>query len=239
MAKRGRKPNNKRKGYFYEEEEAAIIAYLTSDDPIFREKIFMEKIYEVLSKMVESIIRRYKLYMPDEDYIDTFSDTLSFLLTKLDKFVPGKYKAYSYYGTICKNYLIGRLQAFSKAQMRNPLYSAVPGGFNSIKYSTQEGENNYNLAADVIEKLTKRLYKMIDEKDEIPLKESEVKLASALINLFENWDFILTTDGSPKLNKSAILFFLKDVTGLDAKGIRDNIKKFKKEFIIIKSILID
>ena len=80
---------------------------------------------------------------------------------------------------------------------------------------------------------------MIDEKDEIPLKENEVKLGNALITLFENWDYILSTDGSPKLNKSAILLFLKDSTGLDAKGIRDNIKKFKKEFKIIKGGLLD
>ena len=56
----------------------------------------------------------------------------------------------------------------------------------------------------------------------------------SLINLFENWDFVLSTDGSPKLNKSAILFFLREKTGLDTHDIRKNMKKYKAEFVKIK-----
>ena len=57
--------------------------------------------------------------------------------------------------------------------------------------------------------------------------------------MFQDWDFILTTDGSYKLNESAVLLFLKDATGMDAKGIRDNMKKFKKAFLIAKSEAIE
>lgn len=238
MAKRGRKPSKQRKGYFYEEEEQAVIDYLNSDDYFYKEKIYMDKIYPAFIKMVESIIRRYKLYVPDETYDETFSDTLSFLMTKMDKFEAGKYKAYSYYGTICKNYLIGRLQNFAKIQERNPLYSAVSGGFNSLKYSDDNINRDSEIASETIKLLVEKMKIMIEQKDLIPLKDNEIKLGNALINLFENWDFILTTDGSHKLNKSAILLFLKDSTGLDAKGIRDNMKKFKKEFTIIKDALV-
>lgn len=239
MAKRGRKPKAERKGYFYETQEQAVIDYINTYDDTKREKIFNDILLPAFTKMVESIIRRYKLFVPDESYEDTFYDTISFLITKLDKFEPGKYKAYSYYGTICKNYLIGKIQNFNKSQERNPLYSNVSGGFNKIEFSTILDIFDVSIAADSIEKMIKKLKSMIDEKDEIPLKENEVKLGNALITLFENWDYILSTDGSPKLNKSAILLFLKDSTGLDAKGIRDNIKKFKKEFKIIKGGLLD
>ena len=89
-----------------------------------------------------------------------------------------------------------------------------------------------------LKKLTNKIKNMVENSDDFLLKESEIKLGNALINLFENWDYILTTDGSPKLNKSAILFFLKESTGLDAKGIRDNMKKFKIEFLLTKSDII-
>ena len=79
---------------------------------------------------------------------------------------------------------------------------------------------------------------MIDSPEEYCLKDSEIKLGKALINLMENWDFVLTTDKSSKLNKSVVLLFLRDQTGLDTKGIRDNLKKFKKEFLIIKNFVI-
>lgn len=237
----GRKKNetHKRKGYFYEEQEQAVLDYISETDPIKRDRIFADKLWGPITKMVESIIRRYKLFVPDESYEDTFYDTISFLITKLDKFEPGKYKAYSYYGTICKNYLIGKIQNFNKVQERNPLYTNVSGGFNKIEFSTAIDIFDTSIAVDSINKIINKLKSMIDEKDEIPLKESEVKLGNALITLFENWDYILSTDGSPKLNKSAILLFLKDSTGLDAKGIRDNIKKFKKEFKIIKGGLLE
>ena len=212
---------------------------MNETDPIARDILFAEKLWVPITKMVESIIRRYKLFVPEESYEDTFYDTISFLITKLDKFEPGKYKAYSYYGTICKNYLIGKIQNFNKIQERNPLYSNVSGGFNKLEFSTSLEIFDTNIAVDSIKKIVAKLKSMVEEKDEIPLKDSEVKLGNALITLFENWDYILSTDGSPKLNKSAILLFLKDSTGLDAKGIRDNIKKFKKEFKIIKGGLLN
>lgn len=228
-----------KKGYFYEEQEQAVIDFLNEKDEIAKNQIFSDKLWGPITTMVESIIRRYKLFVPDEPYEDTFFDTVSFLMTKIDKFEPGKYKAYSYYGTICKNYLIGKIQSFNKLQERNPLYSDVNGGFNKVEFSSILDIFEDNIASETINKLVSKMKEMIEHKDEIPLKESEVKLGEALITLFENWDYILTTDGSPKLNKSAILLFLKDKTGLDAKGIRDNIKKFKKEFRIIKGGILD
>jgi hypothetical protein len=82
-----------------------------------------------------------------------------------------------------------------------------------------------------------RLNNMINN-EAYQLKESETKLAKALINLFENWDYVMSTDGSNKLNRNAVLFFLREETGLDTKGIRDNMKKFRKEYLMIKDFVI-
>lgn len=95
--KRGRKPGKNRKGYFYEEEEEAFIKYITSTDQKERNKIFNEKLFPAFTKMIESIIRRYDLLTPSEEFTDTFYDTLSFLLTKVNNFdVTKGYKVYSY-----------------------------------------------------------------------------------------------------------------------------------------------
>ena len=110
MAKRGRKPKNERKGYFYEDEENAFVEYLTTDDVNRKNLLFNTILFPALTKMVESIIRRYNLYSPDETFQDTFDDTISFLLSKIEHFKPDSgYKAYSYCGTICKNYLICKI----------------------------------------------------------------------------------------------------------------------------------
>ena len=89
MGKRGRKPKAERKGYFYEEQEQAVIDYLNTYDDSIREKIFNETLKPAFTKMVESIIRRYNLYVPDEEFQETFDDTMSFLLTKIEHFNTG------------------------------------------------------------------------------------------------------------------------------------------------------
>lgn len=227
------------KNYFSQTEEDAVVEYLKCEDENERNKIFEEKLRYPFKKMIESIIRKYKLFIPDEDYKTTFDDTMSFLITKMDKFEPYKFKAYSYYGTICKNYLIGRIQGYSKTQERNPLLKTICGTeINSLKHST-EIMLDRGIAGETIDALVSRIKQMIEKTDEYALKETEVKLGNALVNLFENWDYVLTTDGSRKLNKSAILFYLKESTNMDAKGIRDNMKKFKKEFLIVKNFLLD
>lgn len=240
MAKRGRKPSeNKVKGYFLEEQEEAVVEYLSCESKEEKERIYNQKLRAPFDKMVESIIRRYKLYIPDESSGETFTDTISFLLTKMDKFKPNnKTKAFSYYGTICKNHLIGRIENYAKGQMKNLPYETMSAGFvDSIRYSDYN-DNNARIASESIVMLIERIDKMLNSPSEYKLKENEIKMGEALKNFLENWDFVLSTDGSSKLNKNAVLFFLRDATGFDTKGIRDNMKKFKNEFYQIKKYLI-
>lgn len=240
MAKRGRKPSpNSARGYFLDEQEQAVVDYLSCDSKEEKEKIYNQKLREPFNMMVESIIRRYKLYIPDEDSGDTFTDTISFLVTKMSKFKPGKHKkAYSYYGTICKNHLIGRLQDYSKDLQKNLPYETKSSDFiDSLRYSDYNN-GNAKIASEAIELLMKRIDYMLENPSEFKLKENEMKMGKALKNFLENWDYVLSTDGSSKLNKNAVLFFLRETTDFDTKGIRENMRKFKNEFYKIKKYLI-
>lgn len=202
--------------------------------------IYDTVLHPAFEKMIESIIRRYRLYIPDESFEDTFHDTLSFLITKADKYDPSKgTRAYSYYGNVCKNYLIGRIENYNKNLQRNPSYDLNEDEFtNNARYATKSDKSE-RIATNSVNQMVVRISTMIENPLEYGLKENEIKLGKALKNLFENWDYVLSTDGSNKLNKNAVLFFLKEQTGLDAKGIRDNMKKFKKEYLIVKDSLIN
>lgn len=242
MGKRGRKPSadKQRSGYFYEREEQAVLDYLHSNSIAEREEIFNTILRPAFDKMIESIIRRYKLFIPNESTADTFNDVYSHLLLKASKFDTGKYKkAYSYYGTICKNYLLGRIDKYNTALERNPSYDAMSEKLiNNINY-IEETDRGTEVAMDIFDGLISRLRQMTEEPECLSLKKDELKLGKALLNLFEHWDYVLSTDTSNKFNKSAILMFLKEQTGMDAKGIRDNMKKFKKEFLIIKNDILN
>ena len=91
MAKqRGRKRTNDL--YFGPEEEAAVIRFLGCNDEIERNAIYNEWLRAPFNKMIESIIRRYKLYRKGLEFRDIHADTLSFLITKAEKFKPEKNK---------------------------------------------------------------------------------------------------------------------------------------------------
>lgn len=234
MAKRGRKPKNERKGYFYEEQEEAVKKYLEADVSE-RNEIFNTTLKPAFTKMIESIIRRYKLYVPEEEFEETFNDTLSFLSSKMANFDPTKHhKAYSYYGTICKNYLIYKINQFKKKIERNEPYDDSYEKFqNNINYSEDEtGEKT--LAEELVEKTVRRIREMVYD-DSQNLTENEKKVGLALCELFENWEDILCSDGSNKLQKSSVLYFLREETLMTTKELRDNMKHFKEAYYLLKN----
>jgi len=68
----------KNKQYFGPEEEAAVVKYLEAETYEERNLIYNQSLRKPLSKMVESIIRRYKLYRRDFDYESLHTDVSSF-----------------------------------------------------------------------------------------------------------------------------------------------------------------
>ena len=217
MAKRGRKPKNERRGYFYEEQEAAVKKYLETEDPEERNEVFNTVLKPAFTKMIESIIRRYKLYVPEEEFEETFNDTMSFLSSKMANFNPTKhYKAYSYYGTICKNYLIYKINQFKKKVERNEQYDDVYERFqNNINYAQDEIDGK-PLAEELVVNIQKKIHEMIDDETS-DLTENEKKVGLAMCDLFENWEDILCSEGSNKHQKSSILYFLREETMMNTK----------------------
>jgi hypothetical protein len=214
------------KVYFGEDQEQAVIRYLESESDFDRNKIFNEYLREPLIIMVESIIRRYKLYRKDLEFEEIQNDTMSFLLTKISKFDHTKnHKAYSYFGTICKNYLMGAIQKDSKEQNRNVSYEDISSEIENrsdLTYTIDSYELDYR---DVIIKLTVELEDFVESED---LTDNEQKLGFALLEIFSNFDKIFQIGDGNKFNKNLILLSLREMTSLSTKEIRISLKKFKK-----------
>ena len=240
MAKRGRKPKTERKGYFYEREEQAIVDYISSNDKAVKDEIYNTILHPAFTKMVSSIIRRYKLFVPEEEYEETFSDTLSFLMTKLDCFKPEKgYKAYSYCGTICKNYLLYRNAQYNKSKQRFESYEELNEGMNEDLVFSPDEMTFKQLAPILIQKVIFGIQTMIENKEANNLNDNEIKVGIALCELLNKWEDVMEDDGSNKLNKSTILYFLREETMMSTKELRDNMKKYKNAYMLIKKSLIN
>jgi len=214
------------KVYFGEEQEKAVVNYLESNDEAEKNKIFNEYLREPLIIMVESIIRRYKLYRKDLEFEEIHNDTMSFLITKISKFDHTKnHKAYSYFGTICKNYLMGAIQKDTKEQNRSVSYDDISESIEErpdLVYTIDSYDLDYK---DVIFKLTNELDEFVENED---MTDNERKLGYALLEIFNNFDKIFQVGDGNKFNKNLILLSLREMTSLSTKEIRISLKKYKK-----------
>ena len=229
--KRGRKTVNL--NYFDVAEETAVRSFLLAKTSEEKNKIYNECLKEPLDKMISSIIRRYKLYRKDMDFNKIHCDTHSFLMTKVDKFKPSKEKkAYSYFGTICKNYLMGQIIKDQKETNRKVSYEDMSQSIEErpdMMYRIDDEEMDTN--AIIIKYLNELRYFIENEN----LSDNEVKLGYALIDLFDNYESIFSSADNNKFNKNVILLSLREMTNLSTKEIRGSIKKFKKLYILIQS----
>ena len=244
--KRGRKPNPNRKNYYFgPDEEQAVVDYLSTDDAVKKNDIFNTRLKLPFTKMIESIIRRYNLYPPDEEFQQTFDDTMSFLMTKLSCFDPStNYKAYSYCGTICKNYLIYKINQFTKNQKRNEYYDNPSSEMqnaldNNLSFSYNDEDSNKTFLSELTGNTVKNIKRILNDKDILKLTDKEVKVGECLLNLMTNWDDIFAQMGSNKFNKSSVLLFLKESTNMNTKEIRDSIRIFKRTYYETKLKIIN
>jgi hypothetical protein len=225
------------KMYFGDAQEEAVIRYLKSDSEVEKNKIFDEYLREPLIIMVESIIRRYKLYRKDFEFQDIHTDTMSFLITKINKFDHTKnHKAYSYFGTICKNYLMGAIQKDTKEKNRNVSYEDISTNLEEdvhLSYTIDEYAIDYG---DVIIKLIVSLEEFMETED---LSINEQKLGYGLLEIFNNFDKIFQIGEGNKFNKNLILLSLREMTSLSTKEIRTSMKKFKKLYSNILGEFLD
>jgi hypothetical protein len=229
--KRGRKAV--KENYFDVREEEAVRKFLIAESSYEKNKIYNQFLRLPLDKMISSIIRRYKLYRKDMNFEEIHTDTHSFLMTKVDKFKPDKNKkAYSYFGTICKNYLMGQIIKDQKETNRKISYEDISSSLE------ERPDMSYRIDDDVIETdyvINEYLTELKDYIESEQLNDNEKKLGYALIDLFDNYESIFSGADNNKFNKNVILLSLREMTNLSTKEIRSSIKRFKKLYIVIQS----
>lgn len=228
----------KRKGYWYEKEEQAVVDYIITNDPEKKDEIYLEKLKYPLHKMIESLIRRYKLYNPDMSEEDLQKDTLSFLVTKFDKFgIEKGFKSYSYFGTICKNYLRSQLIKSDKNKVRNISYEDIS---HSIETDPEFSyELNHEPPLEPIEFIKKIVLEVQNEIDNNSnLKVNEIKVGYAIMDILKNWESLFNTEdykrGSNIYAKNKVLHVLREMTFLNSKEIRNALKIYKSIYKMLK-----
>jgi hypothetical protein len=236
--RRGRK--RKDEMYFGPNEEEAVIKFLESTNEEERNQVFNEWLRGPLDKMIESIIRRYKLYRKGETFEDLHRDTISFLMTKVHKFESGRgKKAYSYFGTISKNYILGLLIKDEKYVKQNASYEDMYDDLEERSDLTYVIDGDTFLMEDFIYKVTDKIKEELNDENQPTknkLNENEKKVGYALIDILENWETAFQSmDGGSKYNKNSVLETMRNYTNLSTKDIRLAMKRYKELYELLKN----
>ena len=103
-----KKRRKKSKNYFTQETEDYIVKYNNTKDSKKRSRIYETHIHYPFFKLTQNIIHTFKFYHTEVENLEHLQhEIITFLLSKMHLFDPGRgAKAYSYFGTIVKRWLI-------------------------------------------------------------------------------------------------------------------------------------
>jgi hypothetical protein len=198
------------KNYFTQETEDAIVAYNTSTDFEEKSKIYETKIHYAFFKLTQNIIHTFKFYYTEVDNIEDLQhEVITFLLSKIHKFDPTRgAKAYSYFGTIVKRWLILYNETNYKKRVKStPIATIEEDGNHSyiieenVNMSVNKLSQNDKLSLFIdlyVEYCTVNIYTLFP-------KQTDARIADAILELFrkrENLDVF---------NKKALYIYIREM----------------------------
>ena len=208
--------------YFTKETENAIIRYNNSVDDEERNIIFRTEIYPVFFKLTEYIINTYKIFNTGENnisengtIINIQSEVIQFLHKKIHLFNPDKgAKAYSYFGTIAKRYLILAAQNADKVQFKSTTLTVIE---EDEKYSYQLDDDKLDNLVDYKTQLSKFIDEYVNfcttNIFEMFPKETDAKVADAILELFRKRESL------DVFNKKALYIYIREMVDVKTPKI--------------------
>ena len=202
----------KKKGvqYFTQDTEDAIVLYNNTTDFEIKSRIYNDRIHYGFFKLTENIINTFKFYYTEVDNIEDLQhEVITFLLSKIHLFNPERgAKAFSYFGTIAKRYLILSNQKNYKKRIDTIGLDALEED-EEHSYSIDDSSHDERLSMFIdiyTEYVTKHIYTLFP-------KEYDAQIADAILELFrkrENLDIF---------NKKALYIYIREIVDVKTPKI--------------------
>ena len=227
--KRKRKKKTKNQ-YFTQATEDAIVRYNNCDDSEERSEIYRKDIHYAFFKLTENIIHTFKFYYTEVDEIEHLQhEVITFLLSKIHLFDPTRgAKAFSYFGTIAKRYLIiQNTQNYKKRVDKAPLEELHHDLRHSydMDYNPTEKDDLSDFLDKYLIYCTENIYMLFP-------KEKDAKVADAILEVFRKRESI------DIFNKKAIYLYIREMVDVKTPHITrvaDQLGEiFKESFIFYK-----
>lgn len=206
MAKRKKKSKN----YFTQDTEDAIVLYNSISDPEERSKIYNSRIHYPFFKLTENIIHTFKFYYTEVDDIEHLQhEVICFLLSKLHLFDPSKgAKAYSYFGTIAKRYLILQNQKnYKKRVDKAPVEDLYKDDNHSYTIEDDPLHTQLSQYIDLfVEHVTENIFELFP-------KQKDAEVADAILELFRKREDL------DVFNKKALYIYIREMVDVKTPKI--------------------
>ena len=198
----------KKKGvqYFTKDTENAIVKYNNTEDSEIRSAIYRDEIHYAFFKLTENIIHTFKFYYTEVENIEDLQhEVITFLLSKIHRFNPENgAKAYSYFGTITKRWLILYNQKNYKKRV-DAVDIEVIEEDEKFSYELEDSQPIERLSYyidEYVEHCTEQIFKLFP-------KDEDAKIADAVLELFRKREHL------DIFNKKALYIYIREI--VDAK----------------------
>ena len=189
--------------YFTQETEDAIVAYNTTDDFEEKERLYHKYIHYAFFKLTENIIHTFKFHYTEVDNIEDLQhEIITFLLQKMNRFDPSRgAKAYSYFGTIVKRYLIiQNTKNYKKKINKAPVEELHKNSNHSYELDTPQNHTDFisDFMDLYVEYCSNNIFNLFP-------KDKDAQIADAILEIFRKRENI------DVFNKKALYIYIREI----------------------------
>ena len=222
-----RKRRKKSKNYFTQETEDYIVLYNNTPDPDERSRIYEEHIHYPFFKLTQNIIHTFKFYHTEvQDLEHLQHEIITFLLSKMHLFDPTRgAKAYSYFGTIVKRWLIlYNTKNYKKKINKVPVDELTKDNSSFSKYSEDTLiKSDLDKYMDIfVDHVSENIYELFPKKN-------DAQIADAILELFRKREDLEV------FNKKALYIYIREMVDVKTPKITKIANKlydiFKSQYV--------
>jgi len=222
-----RKRRKKSKNYFTQDTENAIVLYNNTKDSEIRSKIYEREIHFAFFKLTQNIIHTFKFYHTEVENLEHLQhEIITFLLSKIHLFDPSRgAKAYSYFGTIVKRWLILYNTKNYKKKIKKVGVEVLTNENSTHTYSQGDEKTKSDLDKYVdlfVTHVSENIFELFPKKN-------DAQIADAILELFRKRETLEV------FNKKALYIYIREMVDVKTPKITKIADKlhdiFKQQYI--------
>ena len=204
----------KRKVYFGQEVQNAVVEYNSSTNDNERNLIYGTRIHAAFDKLAENIINTFKFTYFDMPFEDVKHEVVAFMVMNIHKYDHTKgSKAFSYFSVVAKNYLILH---------NNNNYKKLKShdGMDVLDREKNLKDMDYDYGSfttEIVEYFDKNL-------NTIFKKDRDLKIGYAIV------DLIKAREEIENFNKKALYILIREMTDVETAHITSVVNVLKKHY---------